>query len=270
MSKPTSTPFGPVTTPRAFERVCNQIRAMLASGALKPGDKLPPERDLAAELGVARSVLREALRSLEIAGLLSQRKGGTGGSFITNVRSDSIRQAFEDMMILGSISLSDLTEARSLIMIDAITLACERATDADFDAIERNIDQTEEFTRQQDRERRLQAAMEFYGLIVKASRNQVLVVAVEAVNGLVLQVLRTVKGAPLPHLIEHRRRFLKFLQARDVIRASREMTTYLAGLHQAMLDYEKRHKDVRKSERTSAPKPPPQNPGVAKRSVATK
>jgi GntR family transcriptional repressor for pyruvate dehydrogenase complex len=246
MTQTTVPNFERVTTPRAFEQVCNQIRAMLASGALKLGDKLPPERELAAELGVARSVLREALRSLEIAGLLVQKKGGSGGSFITNVRSESVRQAFQDMMILGTISLSDLTEARSLIMVDAIGLACERATEEDFEALARNIDQTEEFTRLADREHRLAAALEFYQLIARASRNQVLVVAVEAVSHLLLQSLRMLKGPPLPHLIEHRRRFLRYLKARDSTKASREMMTYLAGVHQAMLDYDKRHKATRK------------------------
>jgi DNA-binding FadR family transcriptional regulator len=242
MSKATSPAFERISTPRAFEQVCNQIRTMLATGALKPGDKLPPERELAVELGVARSVLREALRSLEIAGLISQRKGGAGGSFITNVRSDMVKQAFQDMMILGSLSLSDLTEARSLLMVNAIDLACERATEEDFDALERNVDQTEEYTLQEDREHRRLAALEFYRLVAKASQNQVLVVAVEAVTALVLKYLQTVKGAPLSHLIEHRRRFLRYLRARNAARATREMTTYLAGVHQAILDYDAKRK----------------------------
>ena len=56
--------FEPLRQPRAFEEVCARIRDQLAIGALKPGDKLPAERDLAQQLRVSRSALREALRPL--------------------------------------------------------------------------------------------------------------------------------------------------------------------------------------------------------------
>src|SRR6201987_4139617 len=60
---PASPTFRPIHTRRAFEEICGRIREQLALGVLKPGDKLPPERDLAQQLGVSRNVLREALRS---------------------------------------------------------------------------------------------------------------------------------------------------------------------------------------------------------------
>ena len=63
---------------RTFEEICERIREQLALGVLKPGDKLPRERDLAEQLGVSRNVLREALRSLEMAGLLRLQKGVKG------------------------------------------------------------------------------------------------------------------------------------------------------------------------------------------------
>ena len=67
---PTSLRFQPIHVRRTFEEICERIREQLALGVLKPGDKLPRERDLAEQLGVSRNVLREALRSLEMAGLL--------------------------------------------------------------------------------------------------------------------------------------------------------------------------------------------------------
>ena len=67
--------FRPIRTRRAFEEICERIREQLALGVLKPGDKLPPERELAQQLGVSRNVLREALRSLEGEGLVITRPG---------------------------------------------------------------------------------------------------------------------------------------------------------------------------------------------------
>src|ERR1700721_1101567 len=74
--------FRPIRTRRAFEEICERIREQLALGVLKPGDKLPPERDLAQQLGVSRNVLREALRTLEMAGVLRLQKGVKGGAFV--------------------------------------------------------------------------------------------------------------------------------------------------------------------------------------------
>ena len=71
----TSPSFAPIHTRRAFEEICQRIRDQLSAGLLKPGDKLPAERDLAQLLGVGRNALREALRSLEIAGIVRLQKG---------------------------------------------------------------------------------------------------------------------------------------------------------------------------------------------------
>ena len=75
---PAAPKFRPIHTRRAFEEICERIREQLALGVLKPGDKLPPERDLAQQLGVSRNVLREALRSLEMAGVLAAAEGRQG------------------------------------------------------------------------------------------------------------------------------------------------------------------------------------------------
>src|SRR5260370_42246641 len=79
---PTPLKFQPIHVRRTFEEICERIREQLALGVLKPGDKLPRERDLAEQLGVSRNVLKEALRSLEMAGLLRLQKGVQGGGFL--------------------------------------------------------------------------------------------------------------------------------------------------------------------------------------------
>ncbi|HEY9279792.1 MAG TPA: winged helix-turn-helix domain-containing protein, partial [Eoetvoesiella sp.] len=73
--------FAPIKAKRAFEQVCEQIRREVAAGTLRPGDRLPPERELAEQLGVSRTAIREALRSLENAGLVQCQQGMGGGAF---------------------------------------------------------------------------------------------------------------------------------------------------------------------------------------------
>jgi len=125
---------------RAFEEICERIRAQLAAGKLKPGDKLPPERELALKLGVSRAAVREALRSLEIAGVVGLHKGARGGAFILKGDPDLVTRSIRDMFHLGRISLDNLTEARTMIMQVAIQLASERIRPTTVAALERNVD----------------------------------------------------------------------------------------------------------------------------------
>jgi DNA-binding FadR family transcriptional regulator len=229
---------GAVPLKRGFELICDEIRALVANGALRVGDKLPPERELAMRLGVGRNVVREALRSLEIAGLVAPRKGRSGGSFIQASDSRFFTRALGDMTHRGAISLNDLAEARRLIMVDAIGLACERANEDDFAALKDNIDLTERHTLARDFDRRREVATDFYRLIAIASKNQMLVVTVDAMVSTLWQFLRPSSDSPLPTLVESRRRFLRYFRARNVTLATREMTIYLAGLHQHMLAVE--------------------------------
>jgi len=74
--------FKRVQVDRAADHIARQIREEIGQGRLKPGAKLPAERALAAELGVSRNTLREAVRSLEQAGLVQLRKGAHGGIFV--------------------------------------------------------------------------------------------------------------------------------------------------------------------------------------------
>ena len=102
---PAAPTFQPIHTRRAFEEICERIREQIAPGLLKPGDKLPPERELAQQLGVGRNVLREALRSLEIAGILRLQKGAKGGAFIHEGDASRMDEVVRDMLSLGSISV---------------------------------------------------------------------------------------------------------------------------------------------------------------------
>src|SRR3989304_7720395 len=104
--------FKPVRAQRTFEEVVNQVRDQLAGGELVPGERLPPERELARQLNVSRSALREGLRKLEIAGIADLRKGRTGGAFITRGNPKVVSDSMADLLRLGDVSWADLHEPR--------------------------------------------------------------------------------------------------------------------------------------------------------------
>lgn len=222
--------------PRAFEEICERIRKQLANGKLKPGDKLPAERELAEQLKVSRAALREALRSLEIAGVIALRKGVKGGAFVQSGDPANMTRVMQDLVHLGAISLGDITEARLLIQSGVVRLACERATESDIDALARNIDRTAEMSRLGHGDERRIAIAEFYRLLALATRNEILKILVDSITDILVRFLRGVsEDLELPGLIAHRRRFLQHLRARDSAKATKEMETHLNKLHKLLV-----------------------------------
>ena len=85
--------FSPVSMGRISEVIVEQIRLLMRQGQLKPGDRLPPERDLCERFGVSRVTVREALRMLESSGLVEIRVGARGGAFVTAPSSNRVGEA---------------------------------------------------------------------------------------------------------------------------------------------------------------------------------
>src|SRR5579871_6578142 len=94
--------FDTVKNARLFEEICDQVKTQLSQGKIRPGDKLPPERALADQFGVSRAAVREALRALEVSGLIELRKGAKGGAFLLP-ESEPLTQSLEDMIDLGRV-----------------------------------------------------------------------------------------------------------------------------------------------------------------------
>ncbi|MGI4811888.1 MAG: FadR/GntR family transcriptional regulator [Janthinobacterium lividum] len=219
--------FQPVKTTRVFEAVCEQIRQRLAAGTLSPGDKLPSERDLAIEFGVSRPAVREALRTLEMSGIVHIQKGTKGGASIRGGDQSMLTQSLNDLVALGRISMDGITEARALIQQAIVRLACTRGTEADFDAIQHNIERIVELTTLGDITTRAEEAIRFFRLIALATHNDALVLLVDSLNAVIGHVVRTASPPVLPQLTTARWQLLACLRARDTEGAAREIATYL-------------------------------------------
>ncbi|GAA5232444.1 FadR/GntR family transcriptional regulator [Verticiella sediminum] len=231
VSPPTAT-----KAPRLFEEICGQIRARLQEGTLRPGDKLPAERELAVQLGAGRPAVREALRSLEIAGLVELRKGVKGGAFIREGDPAVVTRSIRDMVYLGSISLQALTESRVIVTDAVVRLACERGTEADFQALEDSIAQTEQLERAGDFERRRVQLVAFYGLLSRAARNEVMIMFMDSLTEIVLGILNRVNVPPRPLTLQVQRAVIGELRARNADAAAELMSEHLRALHLYLLE----------------------------------
>ena len=235
---PTPLKFQPIHVRRTFEEICERIREQLALGVLKPGDKLPRERDLAEQLGVSRNVLKEALRSLEMAGLLRLQKGVKGGAFIQEGDMGRMNDVVRDMLSLGAISVRELSEGRIQILDLIVRLACERAQADDFQALEVNIERADLATHEGRWLDRVECSREFYKLLAAATGNKVMAMIMDSVTEIHMRFVYAKvasSGVSMPQLVEKRRQFLSALRARDVSSATRLMRVHLESV-QRMLE----------------------------------
>lgn len=226
----TAASFRPVATRRAFEDIAAQIRARLARHALRAGDRLPPERELAGQFRVSRNTLREALRSLEIAGLLELRKGATGGAFIKEGGGDAAIAGLADLYHLGTIRPQHLTEARILIGTEVARLACARRTEEDLAALEANVAAAEAATAAGDVAGRARINYDFHRLLARAARNPVLTVITDALMEMTRHFVEGVGYMPNRYVMPSRRRLLAHLRAKDGAAAAQEMAGMLKRL----------------------------------------
>ncbi|MBN9090311.1 MAG: FadR family transcriptional regulator [Reyranella sp.] len=164
-------------------RVLTFFRDRLLSGELKAGDRLLPERELAAALEVSRPVLREALRSLAMLGLLDIRHGR--GAFVKSADASVLGQALTLCLAPEPNILDDVLQARIAIECQAIRLACERASERDLQAIAGTLDTLVDSL--DDPERGGSADYAFHLAIVKASGSASLMKIYEAISPLLMR-----------------------------------------------------------------------------------
>jgi len=214
---------------RIFEGIYDQIRADLASGKLRPGDKLPAERLLAEELGFSRSAVREALRALEASGIVTLQKGVHGGAFINDAHADGVSRSISDVMVLGNIPLRQVMEVRTLLLGRAVQQACELGSADDFAAIGECIARIEDPAVRGAK--RLDHIREFYTQIGRASGNRVLEILIDATTNISLDFAQQHNIEWTPELAPLQKNVLGRLRARDAEGAARAIAENIAFLH---------------------------------------
>lgn len=136
--------FNRVNVGRTSQAIVDQMRALIRQGELRPGDRLPSERDLCDMFGVSRVTVREALRVLEVSGLVRVRVGARGGAFVTTPSGDRVGEGIEDYLTLSSVTAAEVTQARLVLELGIVPLVCESATEQDISELLELCDRAEQ------------------------------------------------------------------------------------------------------------------------------
>ena len=172
--------FGTVTRDALPDQIASRLIALITERQLKAGDRLPPERELAAMMGVSRSSLREALRALAMLGVAEMRQGD--GTYLTNLQPGSLMRSVGLVLAMSDSGLEELFEARKLVEPGLAKLAAERISDEDAAELAHCAAGTHDVL--QDPEAFMWADIELHAKIARAACNAVLERLLESIAGM--------------------------------------------------------------------------------------
>jgi GntR family transcriptional repressor for pyruvate dehydrogenase complex len=218
----------PVEKQRVAEEIVGQLRDLILTGAYAAGDKLPPERNLAKELGVNRSSLREALKKLEHLGLVKIRQGdGTRVQDFMRTGGIDLVSHLVPLAQDGPGILQDILEFRRIYGREVARLAAERRDAADLEKLGALADATDEAA---DAEQVLKLDFEFYVALTQAAKNRVLGLLINTTRQAVLNYASFFAHftVSMEAVRSHHRALIEALARRDAETAAKIADTYMA------------------------------------------
>ena len=174
-------PWQPIGGGRASEAIYDQLRELITSGVLKPGDRLPSERAMMEQLHRSRPTIREALRMLEQGGY------GASGAVVQELTIDGVEQPLSAMLQLNQISLEELGEYRAVNDGTIAGWAARRRTDEDLAALDSCLTAAEQALG--DYRRFAELDVRFHSLLSRATGNQVAMIVTEVLGKVEQHVL---------------------------------------------------------------------------------
>ena len=226
----TPAPLGRLNVPKASDVLADRLRSRIRSGELQEGGVLPSERDLVVQTGLSRTSVREALRLLEVEGLIDIRPGRNGGSRVRRPAGDELARHL-DLFIWGrDVSVEDLHDVREALEALGAEGAALRRTDAELAALVAQTQAVEAAVG--DIGRYLEANLAWHMAVVRASHNELLISIMNALSNAIHEAT-AIEAFDSPEVwrstLEIHRRILEAISARDAPAARRRMARHVAA-----------------------------------------
>lgn len=223
----------PIKTTRLSDIIETHIRRMILDGEISPGERLPTEKEISRQFGVSVITAREALKGLEVSGLIERRKGRGGGSFGRMLGTDALKAPLNSLLSLKKISSDNLTELRLIMEPSAARIAAKRISAEELETLEKNVSHCEATSDKWDErvvDERKQKNIEFHLLIAEATKNPVLTLMVDLFMDFLFESkIKTFRPDPrfTSETINDHRRILTRLMERNGKQAEKEMIVHL-------------------------------------------
>jgi Transcriptional regulators len=222
-------PFKPAKQDKISTLIIKQIRAAILQGKYQPGESLPTESELTAQLGVSKHTVREALRALEGMGFITVRRGAGGGPIVCKIDWETARESFADFLYFQDISIHELTEVRILLEPHIARCAAEKFTDGQIVELQEVHARCEDLVRRNKSLVGAEAEVLFHVLLAKYSGNSALWVILDFVNNILTETKRKIHPGQefSVKVLEAHAKILKAIEDKDGQAAERYMREHV-------------------------------------------
>ena len=226
------TPFERIASQSKRDRVIEQIQNAILEGIYRPGDRLPPEGELARQLGVSRTTIREALSALELLGIVEILHGE--GTYVRKAVSIPKEEPEFLENLAKSSSFLEALEVRKALDELTARLFVERATDEELGQLRALVAQMEEAVSRRDYERYLDTNMRFHLLLAEAARNAILL----RLTHYMVRVMELLQEERLDYYVQNHRRAEETLKAHQRLFSALEKRNLDAALEAMRAHYD--------------------------------
>jgi GntR family transcriptional repressor for pyruvate dehydrogenase complex len=184
-----------ITRERLSEQVVQQLQSLITTGELQPGDRLPPERQLAEQLGVSRTVIRESIKTLEQRGLVKVLTGS--GTYVSQMDPQVVMESIGLFVQQRTPSFDQLNEVRWMLDVEVAGLAAQRATTENLEKLKQAIEEMENNIDSPDKY--IEADLAFHRALAGATRNEIFLLLIDVMVDLLREsrhMIFQVPGAP--------------------------------------------------------------------------
>jgi GntR family transcriptional repressor for pyruvate dehydrogenase complex len=215
-----------VQTSRLYEQIVQQVEESIRKGALKAGDQLPAERELAEQFGVSRTAVREAVKALREKGLVEAYPGR--GTFITSETSNTIRITLDRMIKAGQLEGTlQLVEVREILEPEIAALAATRANEETLREMRQAVKVMD--TAREDPDAYIEADLDFHLALAEAAANPIIFSLIDSIVAVLRQQrmrIFKVDGGPTRGQ-HHHKKILEAVEHRDASGAREAMRAHL-------------------------------------------
>jgi GntR family transcriptional repressor for pyruvate dehydrogenase complex len=209
--------------PRVTSRLIARIKRLIADGSVSPGAKFPPEREMAKEFGANRASVRQALKVLEMMGVLSQRVGD--GTYLSQTAETILNEPIDFLVLLDDLSHHELFETRLIVEPELAARAAERATAEDISALRNAVLAMERSKFKRDR---LEADMAFHNAIFHASGNRICQLLFQGIHRTVFTSMSQLsERVSIEQPLKYHRKIYAAIRAGDVEAARAAMRDHI-------------------------------------------
>jgi GntR family transcriptional repressor for pyruvate dehydrogenase complex len=222
---------------KVSDNIISQIRDSILSGKLKPGVKLASEKDLILQFGVSKATMREALRVLEVMGLIEMKKGITGGAFVSEVDMRTTIHSIINFLHFQSVSVAEITMIRYFIEPNIACIAASKLSDSDIANLKKIIG--ERITKNG---REISKEIGFHRYLARMAENKLLVLIIDFIDNTLQRIkLELQLGSDFYNMVRDAHKIiLECLAQRDSLAAAvamrndiLEVGRYISGITNA-------------------------------------